>query len=122
MRILFDNDVPWPLRKHLTGHEVLSAYHRGWHQKKNSELLNLAEADGFDLLVTCDASMRFQQQVIGRKIGVLALTQTNWPLIERHVLKIAEVDDSPHTMKSSEARFGLTAPLVQNRFRQRGHI
>jgi hypothetical protein len=57
MRILFDNDVPWPLRKHLTGHEVLSAYHCGWHQKKNSELLNLAEADGFDLLVTCDASM-----------------------------------------------------------------
>jgi hypothetical protein len=81
---------PWPLRKHLTGHEVLSAYHRGWHQKKNNELLNLAEADGFDLLVTCDASMRFQQQVIGRKIGVLALTQTNWPLVERHVLKIAE--------------------------------
>jgi len=90
MRILFDNDVPWPLRKHLIGHEVLSAFHCGWHQKKNGELLNLAEADGFDLLVTCDASMRFQQQVIGRKIGVLALTQTNWPLVQRHVLKIAE--------------------------------
>ena len=89
MRILFDNDVPWPLRKHLTGHEVISAYHCGWHQKKNGELLDLAEADRFDLLVTCDASMRFQQQVIGRKIAVLALTQTNWPLVELHVLKIA---------------------------------
>ena len=60
-RVLFDNDVPWPLGKHLTGHEVLSAYHCEWHQKKNGELLDLAEADGFDLLVTCDASMRFQQ-------------------------------------------------------------
>jgi predicted nuclease of predicted toxin-antitoxin system len=90
MRILFDNDVPWPLRKHLTGHDVLSAYHCGWHQKKNGELLDLAEADGFDLLVTCDASMRFQQQVTGRRIGVLALTQTNWPLVERYVLEIAK--------------------------------
>ncbi|MGA7392075.1 MAG: DUF5615 family PIN-like protein [Terrimicrobiaceae bacterium] len=90
MRILFDNDVPWPLRKHLTGHEVFSAYHCGWHQKTNGELLDLAEADGFDLLVTCDASMRFQQQVTGRKIGVLALIQTNWPLVECYVLEIAE--------------------------------
>ena len=48
MRILFDNDVPWPLRKHLTRHEVFSAYHCGWHQKTNGELLDLAEADGFE--------------------------------------------------------------------------
>jgi hypothetical protein len=40
--------------------------------------------------VTCDASMRFQQQVTGRRIGVLALTQTNWPLVERYVLEIAK--------------------------------
>lgn len=90
MRILFDHDVPWPLRKYLTGHEVTSARLHGWEEKRNGELLQLAEQNHFDLLLTCDCSMRFQQKVTGRKIGVLALTQTNWPLVERHVAEIVQ--------------------------------
>jgi hypothetical protein len=90
MRVLFDHDVPWPLRKYLIGHDVTSARLQGWEEKKNGDLLKLAETHGFDLFLTCDTNMRYQQQVLGRKIGILVVTQTNWRLVERHAGEIVQ--------------------------------
>lgn len=68
-----------PLRNHLPHHVVKTAYERGWHDLKNGELLARAEAEGFDVLVTTDQNIRYQQNLAGRRIGVLVLMTTSWP-------------------------------------------
>ena len=61
MRILLDHNTPAPLRYALSGYQVESTYERGWAELTNGELLALAEADGFDLLITTDNGIRYQQ-------------------------------------------------------------
>ena len=93
MRILFDQGTPVPLRRHLTGHEVETAYERGWSRLKNGELLDAAERDGFEVLVTTDANLRYQQRLAGRRIAIVVLTTTSWPRIRRAVDAVIEVID-----------------------------
>jgi hypothetical protein len=47
MRILFDQGTPVPLRRFLTGHDVATAYERGWSAVTNGDLIRLAEQEGF---------------------------------------------------------------------------
>jgi len=54
MRILFDHGTPSGIAKALSGHEVTEAIERGWDRISNGELLKLAEAEGFALLLTTD--------------------------------------------------------------------
>lgn len=89
MRLLFDQGTPIPLRSHLPGHAVETAYERGWGGLSNGELLARAEAEGFDALVTTDQNLRYQQNLAGRKIGVLVLMTTSWPRIKGHVALVA---------------------------------
>ena len=60
MRILFDQGTPVPLRDHLTGHVVATAFELGWSTLKNGELLAAAEA-AFDTLITTDQNLRFSR-------------------------------------------------------------
>lgn len=73
MRILLDHCVPHPIRNHLPGHEVATAYERGWATLKNGALLSAAEAHGIAVLVTTDQNLPYQQVVAGRQIAVLIL-------------------------------------------------
>ena len=93
MRILFDQGTPVPLRRHLTGHQVETAYERGWSRLKNGELLDAAERDGFEVLVTTDANLRYHQCLAGRRIAIVVLTTTSWPRIRRAVDAVIEVID-----------------------------
>ena len=54
MKILFDQGTPAPLRRHLAGHSVDTAYERGWSDLPNGDLLDSAELDGYELLITTD--------------------------------------------------------------------
>lgn len=85
MRILFDQGTPVPLRTFLSQHEVSTAFERGWSDLKNGELLAAAERDGFTVFVTTDSSLRFQQNLTGRRIAIVVLLSTSWPRIERTV-------------------------------------
>jgi predicted nuclease of predicted toxin-antitoxin system len=89
MRILFDQGAPVPLRRWLAAHQVETAWQRGWAQLSNGDLLTAAEADGFDLLVTTDRNLRYQQNLSTRGIGILVLTIANWPALEPHAPHIA---------------------------------
>jgi predicted nuclease of predicted toxin-antitoxin system len=73
MKILFDECVPWPMRRLLTDHDCLTVQHRGWAGVKNGELLRLAEAE-FQLLITADRNLRYQQNLAGRQISILQLS------------------------------------------------
>ena len=68
MRVLFDQGTPVPLRNALSHHVVETAYERGWQSLTNSELLEAAEAAGFEVLVTTDQGLRFQQNLAKRII------------------------------------------------------
>lgn len=76
MKILFDECVPWPLRKLLAEHECTTAALCGWGGFKNGDLIRLAEA-GFDLMITSDQNLRYQQNLSGRKIAILELSTNN---------------------------------------------
>lgn len=78
MRILFDQGTPVPLKQHLSGHHVESAYELGWSRLTNGELLAAAEGR-FDVLVTTDRNLQYQQSLSGRKLSVLVLPTTSWP-------------------------------------------
>ena len=82
MNILFDENIPAPLRHHLTGHSVDTVQARGWHGMRNGLLLDQAEVDGYDLLITADQSIRFQQTLAGRELAILVLSSNSWARIK----------------------------------------
>lgn len=81
MRVLFDQGTPAPLRRLLVDHDVATAYEQGWSTLKNGELLAAAEAAGFEVLVTTDTNLRYQQDLTSRSIAVVVLETTSWPRI-----------------------------------------
>ena len=77
------------MQSHLSSHEVQRAFQLGWADKKNGELLSLAESAGFEILVTTDQNLRHQQNFGARKISVFILGRGNWPEIKPHASAIA---------------------------------
>ena len=89
MNILFDQGTPVPLRNHLTGHTVQTAFELGWSNLENGALIAAAERS-FDLLITTDQKLRYQQNLAGRKLSVLVLMTTSWPRIQEQVSEVLE--------------------------------
>ena len=83
MRIVFDQGTPAPLRRALSGHTVATAFELGWSSLANGDLLREAEAQ-FDLLITTDQNLRYQQNLAGRRLAILVLPTTSWPEISQH--------------------------------------
>jgi hypothetical protein len=73
MKILLDECVPWPIFKVLTAHDCVPVQRRGWSGIKNGELLRLAEVE-FDLFITADQSLRYQQNLTGSRLAILQLS------------------------------------------------
>lgn len=73
MKILLDECVPWPMHKVLAGHECQTPQRMGWGGIKNGELLQRAEGQ-FDLFITSDQNIRYQQNLAGRRIPILELS------------------------------------------------
>ena len=91
MRILFDQGVPRGLIASLQGHDVTEARKLKWETISNGELLNLAEGAGFDLLLTTDKNLRYQQNFADRKISIVVLGNSPWWLVRKHLDRIALV-------------------------------
>ena len=70
MKILIDENLPRKLAAHLTGHECLTVAQCGWSGKKNGELLALADPL-FDLLLTLDKNLPYQQNLNTKRVAVL---------------------------------------------------
>ena len=86
--ILFDHSTPAPLRYALKGHLVVEAIERGWDRLANGALLDAAEAAGFELLLTADKNMHYQQNLTGRKISILVLGNAQWPVLRRYADRV----------------------------------
>ncbi|MBX3720198.1 MAG: hypothetical protein KF713_00015 [Turneriella sp.] len=93
MKVLFDQGVPAPLRTFLSGHSVETAYEKGWQELKNGELLNEAEQSNYDIFITTDQNLKYQQALANRKISIIVLNTTSWPKIRTQIsLVIAAID------------------------------
>lgn len=93
MRVLFDQGTPEPLRHSLTHYEVATAYERGWSKLKNGELLDAAEKEHFEVLVTTDSNLKYQQNIESRRIAVVVLSSPSWPRIQRAIGSIVRAVD-----------------------------
>jgi len=85
MRILFDHGTPAPLRKHLKNHHVSKAKDKGWDELRNGDLIAVAKEEGFDLLLTTDKNLAYQQNLSHRKIAILVISNAQWPYLQFHV-------------------------------------
>lgn len=95
MRILFDKNVPVPVRRFLPEHEVRTVVQMQWPERlKNGELLNAAEQAGFDVMVTADQNIRYQQNLTDRKLALVALGSNIWRLVRQHEAEIAAAVDA----------------------------
>lgn len=88
MRVLFDQGTPAPLRHALASHEVSTAFELGWSNLVNGDLLCAAEGK-FEVFVTTDKNLRYQQNLGGRQLAILVLPTTNWPEIQQHQDEVA---------------------------------
>ena len=93
MRILFDQGTPAPLRRHLAGHSVDTAFERGWSDLNNGDLLDRAEMDGYELLITTDQNLPHQQSIVDRRLAILVLRSTSWPRIRMRLDDISAAVD-----------------------------
>ena len=92
MRILFDHGTPSRIASALVGHAITEAIDRGWDQISNGDLLTLAEEAGFELLLTTDKNLRYQQNLTNRKISIVVLGNSTWgyvhPCLDRVLLAV----------------------------------
>jgi hypothetical protein len=88
MRILFDHGTPSGIAVALSAHEVTEAIERGWDRISNGELLKLAEEAGFNVLLTTDKRIRYQQNLTGRKIAIVVLGNSTWRIVRLHLDRI----------------------------------
>jgi hypothetical protein len=89
VRVLFDQGTPAPLRHLLPSHTVVTAYEQGWSTLGNGELLTAAESNGFEVFVTTDTNLKYQQHLGARRIAVVVLATTSWPRIRRAAAEVA---------------------------------
>jgi predicted nuclease of predicted toxin-antitoxin system len=95
LRILFDKNVPVGVRRFLPRHEVRTVVEMGWpDQLENGELLRAAEQSGFDVMVTSDQNITYQQNLMGRKLALVVLGSNIWPVVQKHSAAIAESVDA----------------------------
>ena len=90
MLIIFDQATPVPIRPYLQGHTIRTATQQGWDKLRNGDLLTAAEEAGFDILLTTDKNMRYQQNLAGRKIAIVVLGQQQWPRLRPHIQRVIE--------------------------------
>jgi hypothetical protein len=99
MKILFDQGTPLPLRRHLPDHTIRTAYECGWSAMENGALLRSAEEEGFELLVTTDRNLKYQQNLKGRRISILVLMSTSWPKISA---KVSDIQTTVESIKPGD--------------------
>ena len=89
MKIILDGSAPQKLRLLIEGdHTVITTGFQGWSGLKNGALLNAAEEAGFDVFITADQELSYQQNLTGRKIALLVLSTNNWGAVKAHIDEI----------------------------------
>lgn len=91
--MLFDQGTPLPLRRALVGHLVATVYAPGWATLPDGPLLAAAEQAGYEVFVTTDQQLKYQQRLADRRLATLVLCSTSWPRIAPHAEALRQVID-----------------------------
>lgn len=94
MQVLFDQGTPVPLRRYLAPHIVATVFEKGWSTLQNGELLGTAEREGFEVLVTTDQNLKYQQNLRERRLAIVVLMTPSWPRSERKVTHVVAAINS----------------------------
>jgi hypothetical protein len=91
LRVLFDKNVPAGVRRFLARHEVRTVVELRWPpQLENGELLKAAEESVYDVLLTCDQNIEYQQNLRGRKLALVVLGSNLWPIVRNYEVLVAK--------------------------------
>jgi predicted nuclease of predicted toxin-antitoxin system len=112
MRILFDHSVPAPLRHWLRDHLVETTAEHQWERLGNGELLNRAEAEGFDIVLTADKGFEYQQNLRHRRIAVVILSRGNWPDVKMNLRQIVDAVEAAKAGACILVEFRVVAKRV----------
>jgi|SRR5579859_37037 len=94
MLVLLDNGAPRGIASALRGHSIKESRSLGWDKLKNGELLDAAEAAGFEVFVTTDKNIRHQQNLSKRKIAIVVQGIGRWHLIRPNLALVVAVVNS----------------------------
>lgn len=94
MKVLLDENLDHRLRNHLGAHEVFTASYKGWDGLKNGNLIRVAEDDGFDVLLTGDQTLYYEQNLSGKRLAVISLSSVEWRIVKDHLAKIIKAIDN----------------------------
>jgi hypothetical protein len=120
LKVLLDENLPHNLRHSLIGHDVMSVDYMGSSGERNGELLTMCEAEGFDVLLTGDQNLPYQQIVADRRIAVVILDTLDLNALRKFARKIVDAIDratpgSCQVVESSSGQFGDTTPKSRKR-------
>jgi hypothetical protein len=95
MKIILDESVPQKLRLLIKGnHTVVTVWFQGWSGLKNGALLAAAEEAGFELFITADQEISYQQNLSSRKMALLVLSTNNWDFIKAAITRLTTAIDA----------------------------
>lgn len=93
MKVLLDENLPHRLRNHLGNHQAFTVRYQGWSGLKNGELLQTAENAGFEVFLTGDRTISYEQSLAGRQIAVVVLSAIEWHIISQSLSTIQAAID-----------------------------
>ena len=94
MLVLLDQGTPAPVARYLPTHTVRTAHQQGGATLGNGKLLTVAETEGFDVFVTTDKNLRYQQNLSARRIAVVVVMHAQWPGLEPCINLLAAAVDN----------------------------
>lgn len=92
MKIIFDENVPWPLKQFFEAHEVTSIQKQGWAGIENGELIEKTD-NQFDVLLIADKNLRYQQNLSSRTIAIVELPTNRWPILKHIAHRIVRATE-----------------------------
>lgn len=103
--ILLDQNVPRKLARKLGPHQIETAFQRGWSGLANGDLITAAEAAGFDMMITADQNLEYQQNLRARRLAIIVLDTNRWQLLDARVDLICAAVESARASSFQKIRF-----------------
>ena len=103
----------------MVGHDVKRAADMGWSELKNGVLLHAAEEHGFEVLLSCDKTTVYEQNMTGRKIAVISMSDNHWGIVRDYVVEIAQAIDHATPGTVTAVACGVFVP---RRFREKPQL
>jgi len=94
VKVLLDENLPHLLRNNLGDHQVFTVRFKGWAGLTNGELLKTAEDDGFQVLITGDQTVFYEQNLAGRRVAMVVLSSIDWHILKENLLPILAALDN----------------------------